>query len=48
MMVQSGWCGFYLAVRQAGTLSAGQRFELRPGPREVSIAEVFRAKKPKG
>lgn len=44
MMVQSGWCGFYLAVRQPGTLAAGQTFELRPGPREVTIAEVFRAK----
>jgi len=48
MMVQSGWCGIYLAVRQTGTIAAGQRFEIRPGPREVTIAEVFRAKKPKG
>lgn len=48
MMVQSGWCGIYLAVRQPGTLAAGQRFEIRPGPREVTIAELFRAKKPRG
>ena len=44
MMVQSGWCGFYLAVRRAGTLEAGQSFELVPGPREVSIRELFLAK----
>lgn len=44
MMVQSGWCGFYLAVRQPGTIAAGQSFTLRPGPREVGIAELFRAK----
>lgn len=44
MMTQSGWCGFYLAVRQAGTIAAGQAFTVRPGPREVSIAELFRSK----
>lgn len=44
MMSQSGWCGFYLAVRQPGTIEAGQSFALRPGPREVSVAEIFRSK----
>ena len=44
LMTQSGWCGFYLAVREPGTLAAGQAFELVPGPREVGIAELFRAK----
>ncbi|MDE1999881.1 MAG: MOSC domain-containing protein [Burkholderiales bacterium] len=44
MMAQSGYCGFYLAVRQPGTLAAGEAYELVPGPREVSIAELFRAK----
>lgn len=44
MMASSGWCGFYLAVREAGTLQAGQHFELSPGPREVGIAELFRAR----
>ena len=44
LMVQSGWCGFYLAVRVPGTLCAGESFELVPGPREVGIAELFRAK----
>jgi hypothetical protein len=27
-----------------GTLCAGERFTLIPGPREVGIAELFRAK----
>ena len=44
MMAQSGYCGFYLAVREPGTLAAGESFELIPGQREVSIAELFRAK----
>lgn len=44
MMSQSGWCGFYLAVREPGTIEAGQSFEVIPGPREVGIAELFRAK----
>jgi MOSC domain-containing protein YiiM len=44
MMVQSATCGFYLAVRVPGTLSAGQTFELVPGPREVRIDELFRAR----
>jgi MOSC domain-containing protein YiiM len=44
MMAQSGYCGFYLAVREPGWLRAGQRFELVPGPRELSIVELFRAK----
>ncbi|HEY0819655.1 MAG TPA: MOSC domain-containing protein [Rhizobacter sp.] len=41
LMGQNGWCGFYLAVRVAGTVQAGQRFELIPGPREVGIRELF-------
>jgi MOSC domain-containing protein YiiM len=41
MMVQSGTCGFYLAVLREGSLSPGETFELRPGPREVSIPELF-------
>ncbi|TAK94280.1 MAG: MOSC domain-containing protein [Aquabacterium sp.] len=44
MMAQSGYCGFYLTVRQAGTISAGESYELIPGPREVSIAELFKTK----
>jgi MOSC domain-containing protein YiiM len=44
LMAQSGWCGFYLAVRVPGPIRAGEPFELVPGPREVGIAELFRAR----
>ncbi|MBA2673958.1 MULTISPECIES: MOSC domain-containing protein [Burkholderiales] len=43
LMVQSGYCGFYLAVRTPGTIAAGEAFELAPGPREVGIPELFRS-----
>jgi MOSC domain-containing protein YiiM len=43
-MVSQGWCGFYLAVREPGSLEAGQAFELVPGPRQIAIAELFRAR----
>ncbi|MBA3588668.1 MOSC domain-containing protein [Methylibium sp.] len=43
LMVQSGYCGFYLAVRVPGTIAAGEAFELAPGPREVGIPELFRS-----
>ena len=46
LMAQSGWCGFYLAVREAGVIEAGQTFDLVPGPREVRIDELFRARVP--
>lgn len=44
LMAQSGYCGFYLAVRREGLLEAGQAFDLLPGPREVGLAELFRAR----
>jgi MOSC domain-containing protein YiiM len=44
LMVQSAWCGFYLAVREPGTIAAGESFSIVPGPREVGIAELFRAR----
>ena len=44
LMVQSAWCGFYLAVREPGTISGGESFSIVPGPREVGIAELFRAR----
>ncbi|PTT75923.1 MOSC domain-containing protein [Pelomonas sp. HMWF004] len=44
LMAQSGYCGFYLAVKREGSLAAGETFELVPGPREVGIAELFKAK----
>lgn len=48
MMAQSGYCGFYLAVRTPGVIAAGERFELVPGPREVGIPELFRAQMKRG
>ena len=44
LMVQSGWCGWYLAVREPGTIAAGESFAIEPGPRQVGIAELFRAR----
>ena len=44
LMSANGWCGFYLAVRTPGTITAGEAFEVIPGPREVGIAELFRAR----
>jgi len=44
LMAANAWCGYYLAVRTAGTLTAGDSFEVVPGPREVGIQELFRAR----
>lgn len=44
LMVQSGYCGSYLAVIRPGTLAAGDAVELVPGPREVNIRELFMAR----
>ncbi len=44
LMFANGWCGFYLSVRVAGTLCAGEAFEVIPGPREVGIVELFRSR----
>ena len=44
LMVQSGWCGWYLSVREPGTIAAGESFTVVPGPREVGIGELFRAR----
>lgn len=44
LMVQSGWCGFYLAVIEPGSVGAGDRIEVLPGPREVNLRELFMAR----
>jgi MOSC domain-containing protein YiiM len=44
LMTESGWCGWYLAVRQPGTIAAGETFEVVPGPRQISLWELFRAR----
>lgn len=44
LMVQSGFCGSYLAVIEPGRICAGDEFDLVPGPREVNLRELFRAR----
>lgn len=43
-MVQSGRCGFYLAVDQPGRLHAGASFQIMAGQRDVSIAQALQHK----
>ncbi|MDO9314480.1 MAG: MOSC domain-containing protein [Burkholderiaceae bacterium] len=45
LMAANAWCGFYLSVRVPGPLVAGESFELIPGPRDVGITELFRARR---
>jgi MOSC domain-containing protein YiiM len=44
LMTQSGFCGAYLAVIEPGNVSAGDECRIAPGPREVGIRELFRAR----
>jgi MOSC domain-containing protein YiiM len=44
LMAQSGFCGAYLGVVEPGTVSAGDPVVLEPGPREVNLRELFRAR----
>jgi MOSC domain-containing protein YiiM len=44
LMAQSGYCGAYLAVIRPGFVRAGDPIECRPGPREVNLRELFRAR----
>jgi len=44
-MVLGGCSGFYLAVKQSGTIEAGQHGTLVPGQRGLSIAEAFQARR---
>ena len=41
VMVQTGYCGFYLAVDRTGHLEAGQSFDLVAGPRETRLMALF-------
>lgn len=43
-MAQTGFCGFYLAVDEPGTLCAGEPFELVPGPRRLRMTECIQIK----
>ncbi len=44
LMVQSGYSGYYLSVRVPGSIAAGEHYVIEPGPREVSIRELFKVK----
>src|SRR5215472_10279849 len=44
LMVESAWCGWYLAVREPGTIADGDAVDVVAGPREVSVREIFRAR----
>ncbi len=44
LMVRSSYCGAYLTVVQPGRVSAGETVELQPGPREVNLRELFKAR----
>lgn len=43
-MVQSGRCGFYMAVEVPGALAAGETFVLESGARQISIAQALQHK----
>lgn len=42
LMVESGYCGAYLAVNVPGTVQAGDSLTLLPGDRTLSLLEAFR------
>lgn len=44
LMAQSGYCGAYLLVIEPGQVGAGDQAMLRPGPREVNVRELFKAR----
>lgn len=46
-MAQSGLCGFYLSVEAPGSVTAGQEFEIKPGPRQLPLMDLFKAKRAK-
>jgi MOSC domain-containing protein YiiM len=44
LMVQSGFCGSYMAVLRPGTLQSGDPITLQAGPREVNLRQLFRSR----
>jgi MOSC domain-containing protein YiiM len=47
LMMEQRCCGWYLRVVQPGSVEAGQAFRLAPGPRGLSVAAAFAAKRAK-
>lgn len=46
-MVEGCCCGWYLAVARPGAVEAGRAITVRPGPRALSIAQAFLARRVK-
>lgn len=44
LMLQSGYCGAYLTVVRTGFVSVGDPVRREPGPREVNLRELFKAR----
>ena len=44
LMAQSGFCGSYLGVVTPGVVQAGDAIGLEPGPRELNLRELFKAR----
>jgi MOSC domain-containing protein YiiM len=44
LMLQSGYCGGYLAVIEGGSIAAGDPVVVEPGRREVNLRELFRSR----
>jgi len=48
LMAQSGYCGAYLGVIEPGRVAAGDPVRLVPGPREVNLRALFKARMGRG
>ena len=44
LMMQSGYCGVYLGVIEPGAVAAGDAIQLEPGPRQVNLRDLFKAR----
>lgn len=44
-MAQTGFSGFYLSVKNIGSIAVGDEFDLIPGARETSIASLLNVSK---
>lgn len=45
LMVDACCCGWYLAVARAGSVQTGQDIVVQPGPRGMTVAQAFLAKR---
>jgi MOSC domain-containing protein YiiM len=40
-MMQNGLSGWYAAVVQEGSLKAGDAIRVKPGPRDITVAQEY-------